>query len=271
MGLTWGPVEGGFSAHRHKPVLLWFDVASSPQDRDLRVASARFFCATYATDLQRVREVIEETQPAVLCFEFDRVDPVGLEGLYTALTGYPRIPILVLTTEHSEQLAVWVFRAGAWNYLVKPVSVAEFAANLTTLAQMVSRGCLPARPMPPEIHAHPDIPFSRIDARVERLQPALHYVRESFRGKVCEREAASRCSLQRFTFSRQFHAAFGLTFREYVMRSRIGEARRMLVEGGHSVTDVVYATGFTDGSYFARMFKRHTGVLPSDYPPRTGP
>ena len=31
------------------------------------------------------------------------------------------------------------------------------------------------------------------------------------------------------------------------------------------MTDVAYATGFTDGSYFARMFRRYTGVLPSEY------
>jgi AraC-like DNA-binding protein len=58
---------------------------------------------------------------------------------------------------------------------------------------------------------------------------------------------------------------FGLTFREYVMKTRIGEARRMLTEGGHPVTEVAFATGFTDGSYFARTFRRYTGVLPSEY------
>ena len=70
--------------------------------------------------------------------------------------------------------------------------------------------------------------------------------------------------MTRFAFSRNFHSALGLTFREYVMRARIAEARRMLVEGGHSVTDVAFATGFNDGSYFARMYRRHTGMLPSD-------
>jgi AraC-like DNA-binding protein len=68
-----------------------------------------------------------------------------------------------------------------------------------------------------------------------------------------------------FAFSRSFHATFGITFREYLTRVRITEARRLLTEGGHSITDVAVATGFTDGSYFARMFRRYTGVLPSQY------
>jgi AraC-like DNA-binding protein len=71
--------------------------------------------------------------------------------------------------------------------------------------------------------------------------------------------------MRRFAFSRAFHAAVGVTFREHVIRARISEACRMLVEGGHTVTEVAFATGFTDGSYFARVFRRHTGTLPSHY------
>ncbi len=98
-----------------------------------------------------------------------------------------------------------------------------------------------------------------------RLQPALQYVRRHFHEKLSETEAASRCGIQRFAFSRAFHHAFGMTFREYVLRTRIGEACRLLADGEHSVTDVAFATGFADGSYFARMFRRYTGVLPSQY------
>ena len=71
--------------------------------------------------------------------------------------------------------------------------------------------------------------------------------------------------MKRFAFSHSFHAVLGVTFREYVMKTRIGEARRLLTECGHPVTEVAFATGFTDGSYFARMFRRYTGVLPSEY------
>ena len=31
------------------------------------------------------------------------------------------------------------------------------------------------------------------------------------------------------------------------------------------VTQIAYAVGFHDGSYFARMFRRYTGMLPSQY------
>ena len=56
-----------------------------------------------------------------------------------------------------------------------------------------------------------------------------------------------------------------MTFREYLLRARIHEARRLLIGGNISVTGVAYSVGFNDGSHFARIFKRITGHLPSDY------
>jgi AraC-like DNA-binding protein len=90
-------------------------------------------------------------------------------------------------------------------------------------------------------------------------------VRRHFAEKISEVEAARRCEMKRFAFSHAFHAVFGVTFRDFLMQTRIDEARRLLIEGAQPVTEVAFATGFTDGSYFARMFRRHTGQLPSKY------
>lgn len=248
-----------------KPLMLWLDLAFTPQDRELRVASARYFRLATTTLAKWVLQDVADLKPGALCFEFDQPDQQGLEALQDVQRAYPRLPVLMLTVQHSEALAVWAFRAGVWNYLVKPLTVAEFSENLKALAEIVRCGA-PVSPRhvlapspPPELTAAP------VDEHIAHLQPALHYVRRHFTEKITESEAARRCGMSRFAFSRSFHATFGMTFRDYVMRARISEARRLLTEGDRPVTDVALATGFTDGSYFARMFKRHTGVLPSQY------
>lgn len=94
---------------------------------------------------------------------------------------------------------------------------------------------------------------------------APEFVRAHFHEKFPAAAIARYCGLSRFQFSRSFHAAFGITFREYLLRFRVLEACQRLVAGGMPVTDVAFAVGFHDGSYFARMFRRYTGVLPSQY------
>lgn len=94
---------------------------------------------------------------------------------------------------------------------------------------------------------------------------APQFVAEHFHEKFPAADIAEHCGLSRFQFSRSFHAVFGITFREYLLRYRIIAACERLKLGDLPVTEVAYAVGFHDGSYFARMFRRYTGVLPSQY------
>jgi AraC-like DNA-binding protein len=94
---------------------------------------------------------------------------------------------------------------------------------------------------------------------------APDFVKAHFHEKFPARDVASHCGLSRFQFSRSFHTVFGITFREYLLRYRIVAACERLQEGSLPVTEIAYAVGFHDGSYFARMFRRYTGLLPSQY------
>jgi AraC-like DNA-binding protein len=94
---------------------------------------------------------------------------------------------------------------------------------------------------------------------------AIAFVARRYPDKFPASAVASHCGLSRFQFSRAFHATFRITFREYLLRYRIRAAYEALTRHHDSVTAVAYAVGFHDGSYFARMFRRYIGMLPSQY------
>ena len=94
---------------------------------------------------------------------------------------------------------------------------------------------------------------------------APQFVQQHFHEKFPASAIAKFCGLSRFQFSRSFHHVFGVTFREYLLRYRIREACVRLIRTTAPVTEIAYAVGFHDGSYFARMFRRYTGMLPSQY------
>lgn len=94
---------------------------------------------------------------------------------------------------------------------------------------------------------------------------APQFVQQHFHEKFPASAIAKFCGLSRFQFSRSFHRVFGITFREYLLRYRIREACVRLAKGTAPVTEIAYSVGFHDGSYFARMFRRYTGMLPSQY------
>jgi AraC-like DNA-binding protein len=88
-------------------------------------------------------------------------------------------------------------------------------------------------------------------------------VEKNYHAKITSEEAARLCGMSPFRFGRAFKDAFGMAFRDYVVRVRLEEAGRLLQNPQMSVTEVAYAVGFNDLSYFSRVFKRHFGVSPS--------
>ena len=101
-------------------------------------------------------------------------------------------------------------------------------------------------------------------SRNHYLAPALNLVEKNYRTKIKSSELAELCGMSPFQFGRAFQETFGVSFRGYVVRYRLMQSARLLENPGASVTEVAYAVGFNDSSYFTRTFKRYFGVLPSE-------
>ncbi len=74
--------------------------------------------------------------------------------------------------------------------------------------------------------------------------------------------AAAEAGLSPFHFLRLFSRVLGVTPHQYLVRSRLRHAARLLADDGRPVTDVAYDVGFADLSNFVRTFHRAAGVSP---------
>jgi AraC-like DNA-binding protein len=77
--------------------------------------------------------------------------------------------------------------------------------------------------------------------------------------------AAKEAGLSPFHFLRIFSRVLGVTPHQYLVRSRLRHAARLLAEGGLCVTDVALEVGFADLSNFVRCFHRAAGVAPRGF------
>jgi AraC-like DNA-binding protein len=78
-------------------------------------------------------------------------------------------------------------------------------------------------------------------------------------------EAAREAGLSAFHFLRLFSNALGVTPHQYLVRSRLRAAARLLADEDRAVTDVAYEAGFGDLSNFVRTFHRAAGVSPGHF------
>jgi AraC-like DNA-binding protein len=76
---------------------------------------------------------------------------------------------------------------------------------------------------------------------------------------------AGQAELSPFHFLRLFSGVLGVTPHQYLVRSRLRHAARLLADDERPVTDVAYDVGFGDLSNFVRTFHRAAGVSPRGF------
>jgi AraC family transcriptional regulator len=76
---------------------------------------------------------------------------------------------------------------------------------------------------------------------------------------------AAQAGLSKFYFNRLFKSALGVSPSHYHITLRMDEARRLLRETKKSVVEVSLDVGYANPSHFAQLFRRETGLSPSDY------
>jgi AraC-like DNA-binding protein len=78
-------------------------------------------------------------------------------------------------------------------------------------------------------------------------------------------EVAREAAMSPFHFIRQFSAVFGDTPHQARIKARLERARRLLVSGERSVTEICMEVGFSSHGSFSTLFARRVGVSPSEY------
>ena len=62
-----------------------------------------------------------------------------------------------------------------------------------------------------------------------------------------------------------FKKETGMNFSDYLKKIRIDNAKNMLLNTEQTVEDISYAVGYSDIKYFSRLFKKLTGVTPTEF------
>ena len=75
-------------------------------------------------------------------------------------------------------------------------------------------------------------------------------------------QAANICTRECY---RCFKQVMGTTPTLYLMRHRVNAAARLLIDTGRSITDIACACGFSDPSYFCKVFRSTMGVPPREF------
>jgi AraC-like DNA-binding protein len=96
----------------------------------------------------------------------------------------------------------------------------------------------------------------------QRLQKVYHFIEANYQNEVDVNDTAKLCNLTTAAFCRYFKKSTHYTFTEFLNQFRINQSKKLLLQG-RNVTEACYESGFSNISYFNKLFKKIAGENPS--------
>jgi AraC-like DNA-binding protein len=97
------------------------------------------------------------------------------------------------------------------------------------------------------------------------LAAVAEHLKENYRESLDLRELAKMAGSSERQLERKFRATFQTTPRHYLIKMRVVNACRLLMDPRLSLTEIALEVGFYDHSDFSRQFKKHMGESPTQY------
>ncbi len=97
------------------------------------------------------------------------------------------------------------------------------------------------------------------------LSLVLGYIHKNYGTELSLESAAEVVRVSPFYLSKLFRKETGKTFIDYLTEFRIKKAKELLSIPTNNVKDVCYMVGYRDPNYFARVFKKISGITPTEY------
>lgn len=187
----------------------------------------------------------------------------GIEAAKQILVQKPDCKIIFVTAYSLFTYAHEAVKLGACDYILKPVDPADVERSIRqAMAQRESHQQLEA--MAPEASLlREDVPYDKTTALMAKVKKYLQHNYMMY--DISLDSVSAILNINSSYFSTQFKRAFGVNFVEYLTDLRIRAAKELLEDPMRPAAEVASMVGYESANYFARAFKKRTGLTPTEY------
>ena len=205
-------------------------------------------------------EKITELKPDVVITDIRMPLMDGFEMLESAKQVY-NFQSIILTSYQEFNYAKKAISLNATDYLLKPVTEEELSKSLKKIALDLKRNEDIENKLLQDFEKF----MGENKAKNYYVEIALEKLMDNYREKISIESIALELQVSASYLSRKFKQVTKRTYLEILNEYRIIQAVKLLGEGRYRISEVAEKTGFSDYKHFYSVFKKYTGMTPSEY------
>jgi YesN/AraC family two-component response regulator len=182
--------------------------------------------------------------------DYSLPDKDGFDVLKAVRKARPSIPVIIITAYSSESLAIKAVRAGATDYIKKPLSLKDLMKRLSEILEGENS------------NGYSEEMIRRYEFIMDGI---TSYIENNYNKDLTLDKLARIACMDKYKFCRAFKEKFGQGFRSYLNRIRIRNAAELLKNLDLSITEIAFFVGYGSVEHFERVFKKSYRVSPREY------
>ena len=203
----------------------------------------------------------------------------GLDAARAVLAQRPSCRVIFVTAYSLFQYAHEAVHLGACDYLLKPVDPDELEASVRRAMRQIEterklEELAAAQPQPEQTETEEEAEDAPEEG--ENSQTALvmahvrRYLEDNYMFDLSLDSVGEILHISPAYLSAQFKKYQKMNFLDCLTELRINAAKELLSDPFRSSAEVASMVGYEDASYFARAFKKRTGMTPTQYRRQAG-
>lgn len=190
-------------------------------------------------------------KPDIILMDIQLPGKNGMSVQKEIIQFLPNVKTIIITALEEFNCAQTALKYGVLDYLLKPARTSDIELAVDKAIKSIN-----------QVSLLDSISSKPATSSKKAINSILNYIHANYNQPLTLNEIANYTHLNPQYLSRYFKETVGMTFTMYLTNLRIETAKKLLINSDKSITQIALEVGYSDPSYFSKVFDKHVKSSP---------